>query len=150
MKMFHRFALIIALLVPTAALAQTTTPPASQYHTITEGWGQPLNWNAAGNAVPCSATLSTYCLSSFTETLTPPPGVSGTVILSVAAGAGPYSNAWTPGGALYCGTWNVSVVANWMDGNGQPAASAPLTGTAVVSCPFTASPAAGPLISKIS
>jgi hypothetical protein len=122
-----------------------TTPAESIYHTINESWTAPVSWNGTGPSVPCSATVTTYCVSGYTETLTPPVGVTGTNVLAVTT----TSYSWSPGGALYCGTWTVSVVANWLDGNGVAAVSAPLTGITVVSCPFTASPATG-LTSKVS
>lgn len=138
--------LFLASFLFLPAVFAQSVPPASQFHTITESWTAPVSWNGTGSSVPCSATITTYCVSSYTETLTPPPGVpGGSVILSVSG----VSNAWAPGGALYCGTWGVSVVANWMDGNGSPASSLPLTGTVAVTCPFTASPATG-LSSKVS
>jgi hypothetical protein len=135
---------LFAILALVAGCYAQSTPPASTYHTITESWTAPVSWNGTGSSVPCSATVTTYCVASYTETITPPPGVTGTTVLTATT----TSYAWAPGGLLYCGTWNISVVANWLDGNGNAAVSAPLTGTTIVSCPFTASPATG-LTSKV-
>lgn len=135
---------IIALLLAGAlsvSVKAQSVPPASAYRTITESWTAPISWTGAGSSVPCSVTVTTYCVSSYTETLTPPPGVTGSNVVTVAATA--TTNDWTPGGALYCGTWGISVIANWLDGSGQAISSAPLTGTTLVACPFTASPATG-------
>lgn len=139
------FAFLAILALAGGCYAQTT-PPASTYHTIAESWTAPVSWNGTGSSVPCSATVTTYCVSGYTETITPPPGVTGTTVVNATT----TSYSWAPGGPLYCGTWNISVVANWLDGSGAPAVSAPLTGTTVVSCPFIASPATGPLVGKVS
>lgn len=136
----------IGLILALSVYAQTN-PPLSQYHTITESWAAPVGWNGAGSSTPCSSTVTTYCVNGYTETLTPPNGGGSNAILSVPATS--VTEPYAPGGALYCGTWNVSVVANWLDGNGAAVASAPLTGTTVVTCPFTAAPATS-LTGKVS
>ena len=135
----------LALAFFAASCFAQTAPPASIYHTMTESWTAPLSWSGTGSSVPCSTTLQTYCVSSYTETLTPPQGVTGTIVLTAPT----TSYAWAPGGFLYCGEWTVSVVANWRDGNGAAAVSLPLVGTEVVPCPFTASPATA-LTNKLS
>lgn len=140
MKTSRKISLSIFLALAAIVLPAQSLPPASIYHTITETWAAPANWNGTGPSIPCSGTVTTlYCVSSYTETLTPPPGVAGSIILTVPGSS--VSNPWAPGGALYCGTWSISVVANWIDGTGTPVASAPLTGTTNVACPFTANPA---------
>lgn len=137
----------LAFLLLAGYSSAQTAPPLSQWHTITEGWAAPVNWNGTGVSLPCSGTVTTYCVDGYTETLTPPSGGGNSAILSVPATS--TTEAYAPGGALYCGTWNISVVANWLDGNGIPETSAPLTGTTVVSCPFIAAPATS-LTGKVS
>lgn len=135
---------VLTLMLPMAALAQAV-PPLSQYHTIQENWIAPVSWDGTSSSVPCSVSVNTYCVSSYTETLVPPVG---SAIVLTASGV---SYSWSPpnGAALYCGTYQVSIVANWHDGGGNTAVSVPLTGTTVVPCPFTASPVTG-LTSKVS
>jgi hypothetical protein len=148
-KLLGSFLFLALLLTPTAVLAQA--PPVSTSHTITESWTIPISWSGSGLSVGCSVNINTYCVQSYTETITPPTGGGAATVLPVGVGTGnTITNAWTPGGALYCGTWNVSVVANWLDGSGLPSVSAPLVGTVSVTCPFTPSPATGPLVGKVS
>jgi len=137
---------LIFALFALALSASAQTPALSQYHTITEQWGAPLSWNGSGSSVPCSANVTSFCVHDYTETLTPP---TGSVVLLTASGT-TYSWSPTSGGALYCGTWTVSIVANWLDGSGNPVSSAPLVGSTVVPCPFVASPAVGPVTGKVS
>jgi hypothetical protein len=141
--------LLIMLVCAIAPLMHAQTPPLSTYHTITEQWGAPASWNGTGTSVPCSSTITSFCVSGYTETLTPPPGSPIGPILLTPSGV-VYS--WSPsaGGALYCGTWNVSIVANWLDGSGQPVSSSAITGSTIVPCPFTPSPATGPVTGKLS
>lgn len=143
------FLMFAALVACAGTQMRAQTPSLSQYHTITEQWGAPASWNGTGVSVPCSASVTTYCVSGYTETLTPPPGSPIGAILLTPSGV-VYS--WSPsgGGALYCGTWSVSIVANWLDGSGAPVSSAAITGTTPVPCPFTASPATGPVTGKVS
>lgn len=136
---------LLFLVFALAIAAHAQTPAASAFHTITTSWTAPVGWTGSGASAPCSSTVTNFCVSGYTETITPPAGVTGTAIVTMTA----TSYAWSPGGALYCGTYNVSIVANWLNGSGVAVASAPVTASAVVSCPFTASPATG-LTTKIS
>lgn len=140
-----KFLLLTLMLIPFVSAAQAV-PPASSLHTISSTWVAPASWNGSGASVPCSTTVTTFCVVDYSVTITPPSGAPGGSVVVSASGT---SNVWTPGGFLYCGTWNVAVAANWKDGSGTLAVSAPLNGTAVVSCPFTASPATG-LVNKVS
>lgn len=135
-----KFLITLAFLAAsTFAVQAQAAPPLSNFHNIASSWTAPISWNGTGASVPCSATVTTFCVVGYTETFTPPVGVTGTNTLTTTG----TSQTFTPGGALYCGTWGTSVVVNWLDGSGTAAVSAPLAGTVVVACPFNASPATG-------
>lgn len=150
--------LLIALAAGLAAEAQT--PPVGSNHGINAAWSQPVG-TTQWPMVYCSSTVAASCVQGYTETLTPPAGVPGNVVIPFCTGTQTpatascvgatditgtaIAHAWKPGGALYCGPWGVSVVANWLDSNGNPIASPALTGSLVEPCPFVASPASGPL-----
>lgn len=142
-----RILFLAALLLAFAVAGEAqTTPPASTFHTITTSWNVPASWTGIGLSVPCNLpTVATFCVTGYTQTITSPPGVASTAIVTTTA----TGYTWTPGGALYCGTYGLSVVADWLNGSGVAVASAPLAGTVTVSCPFTAAPPTG-LTTKVS
>lgn len=126
--------LLILVLVFGLALTGHAQTPALGTHTgILASWTAPVG-------VACSSSVTTACVKGYTETVTPPAGVPGVNIVSVGLVS---SYTWKPGGNLYCGTWMVSLVANWLDGSGNAVASAPVTATAVEPCPFVPSPVMG-------
>lgn len=122
---------MLALSLLAGAVHAQAVPAASIYKTLTATWSAPIS------SVPCSATVTTNCVSGYTETITPPAGVTGTTAVTSTT----TSYAWSPGGLLYCGTWGISLVANWLDGSGAAATSAPITASAVAACPFIPNPA---------
>jgi hypothetical protein len=140
-----RIALIVALLLlPTAVLAQT----AGTDHTIKVGFTQP--GDSPGFPMQyCTPTLKTSCVAGYTEKLTDPATANVTTQLIMAGSTDivgtAITHSWSPGGNLYCGTWGISIVANWFDNKGVAVDSSALTGSVQEPCPFVASPAKGPL-----
>lgn len=144
------------LFVAAVASAQVA-PPAGSDTKITSKWGEPIGtvqWPAQYCA---PGSVTTACIQGYTLTLTPPAGVGAAVVIpTCAAGTtatyppcippttgNTISYVWSPGGNLYCGTWGVSVAANWLDSSGNAISSAPLEVAVVEPCPFVASPATG-------
>lgn len=120
--------------------------------TLTANFNQP----ASTQAYPmryCAASVADTCVNSYTETLVDPTGKSTTIVIpysSTDISGTAIAHAYTPAGNLYCGTWGVSVVANWLDPSGKPVDSTALTGSVVAMasggtstnpCPFTGNPA---------
>ena len=156
-------------LPPTVALAPAegvgqATPPVGTATQITVAWAPSLPttaWPA------CSATVSTFCIAGYTGTITSPAGntvnipmCSSTVTANcIAAGQAISSYVYSPGGALYYGTWNLTLqvvawgatsgtaIANCSSSVTTGCAPAPITGTAVYaqSAPVTVVPAPGGL-----
>lgn len=139
--------LLCALFLSAALVsvqAQTTCPD----HSITVGFNQPVGTTTYPMQY-CSPTLKAACVESYTETLSV-PGTTQTVTQAIPAGStditGAFiSHTWAPGGTLVCGTWNVSIVANWLDPKGVAIDSAALTGSVTEAVPFVAGPPAGVL-----
>ena len=133
---------ILPLCFLVSLSAYGATPVSTQYQHIQN------TWNAPNSTYPdCSATVTTSCLSSYTYTATPPAGTGGPAITTVpnggiASGA-QVSYLWGPGGFLFCGTWNLSVVANYVDSSGASVSSSAVTATTAVSCPLAPSPVTG-------
>lgn len=136
-----RKALLLFGLVAAIALApfvaHAATPASTQYQHIN------ATWNAPNSTYPdCSSTVTLNCLNTYTYTLTDPNGSPSIITVpngGIAAG-GLVAYNWTPGGYLYCGTWTLSVVANFVDGSSQTVASSADTVNVAVSCPLVASP----------
>lgn len=132
----------LAAAMALVSLAHAATPPVSnKYQHIY------YTWVAPNSTFPdCSATVTSSCLSNYTLSQTPPSGVAAVTLTiangSVAAG-GTVSYVYGPGGFLYCGTWNVSVVANYLDEAGATVPSAAFPATVAVPCPLAASPVTG-------
>lgn len=147
---------LAGLLITSSAIAQGTlpVPPASQNHTVGGHWTAPENDAGTGLAVNCTSyggTATSNCVNGYTVTIIPPAGVPGAapIVTNCANGAttnclkpGDTGFSWAPGGALYCGNWNYSVVANWLDETGTAVSSLSVTAPApgVAPCPFVASP----------
>lgn len=129
--------LVVALLLALSAHAQT--PGAGTDHGISGSWSAPTGYS------------STLTLNGYTATITPPPGVTSSVTVGqCAAGAttnciasGATTFTWKPGGVIYCGTWTISVVANYTDSVQGPEVSVPLTTTMTEACPLVLSPVTG-------
>ena len=88
----------------------------------------------------CTTTLLTSCLKGYTATITPPVAGSTPIVVPIGLVS---TYTWRPGGDLYCGTWSISLVANWLNASGVATPSTAVTGTAVEPCPFVASPVTG-------
>jgi hypothetical protein len=132
--------LALALLLCAPALHAATPPGSTQYQHINS------TWSAPNTTYPvCSATVKTYCLSSYTLNNIDPYGNPSIITVpngGIPAG-GAVSYSWTPGGYLYCGAWTVSVTANYLDGTGSGVTSSTVSTTVQVSCPLTPSPVTG-------
>lgn len=133
-----RNTILAVLLCGSALIAQAATPLPSAYKNLRGDWFAP------NTTYPlCSASVTTYCLNSYTFTATDPNG--GNTILSVPTGGilpgGAMFYVYTPGGFLYCGPWAVAVTANYLDGTGAGVSATPVSTTATAPCPLTASPA---------
>lgn len=143
MKMFHRIALVLALLIPTAALAQTTS---NQYKTIKTNWTPPVI--TASTYPVCNFTanppVNTLCENGYQEMLNPPAGTNAPSVtippcsatqstFCIPFGVSTYS--WTNGNYLYSGTWNISLATGYLDGNGVQQFSASATTTVNVPNP---------------
>ncbi len=137
--MKHISILLALAMVAAGSVPAQTLPPASTFHTITYSWGAPAA------SVNCSATVTTSCVSGYTLTVTPPAGVTGNNVFNTTA----LTQDFTPGGFLYCGTWNGSVIANWKSDTGASVPSAAISTTTQVACPFKANPATGPVTSVV-
>jgi hypothetical protein len=135
-----RLTILAVLLCGSALFATAATPVSNQYTKIVSAWNAP-----ASTYPDCSATVTTYCLSTYTFTATSPTGSNA--ILTVANGGipagGAVSYTYAPGGYLYCGTWGISVTANFIDGSGAGVSSSPVAITLAVPCPLTPSPVTG-------
>lgn len=132
-------ALPLALLCLLASLGTAQTL-SNQYQHINN------TWNAPNSTYPdCSTTVLKSCLNTYTYTAVPPSG--STVIATVPNGSilagAQVSYQWGPGSFLVCGTWNLSVVANYIDSTGAVVSSSADTAQTVVPCPLAASPATG-------
>lgn len=141
-------ALLFAALSLCGVLASRAqaAPPLGTDHSIV------ANWTAPANQTPCSSSITKSCLLGYTETITPPVGVSGNNVIpncsasvtTSCIGAAATSYTWTPvPGPLYSGTWNVSLVANYLDASGNPVASTAISTTVIEPVPFVAGPAIG-------
>jgi hypothetical protein len=126
--------MVVALAM--AAGVQAQTAPA-----IGTDGGYQVSWTA-----PAPTTAAT--LQGFTEVITPPfgPAITFPPCSATVTGncLGPASTIFTyrPTGGLYCGMWTATVAANYLDGSGNPAASAavPVVAPSSEPCPFVASP----------
>jgi len=132
--------------------------------TLGSDGGIKTTWYFSGTAQNCSTTTTTNCISSYTETFTPPQSQAVTVITiptalcaapatsciqsGTGASTSPYLSVWRPGGKLYCGQWAITLTANWLDGNGNPQALS-AQGTMNEPCPFTGSAPTGLVASPI-
>lgn len=137
-----RLWILAVAVVMYAASAFAATPVASnKYQHISN------TWNAPNSTYPdCTSIGSVACLDTYTFMAAPPAGTGGaTSIITVPNGGiaagGVVSYLYGPGGYLYCGTWTVSVVANYRDDAGASVQSSADSATVVVPCPLTASPA---------
>ena len=97
-----------------------------------------INWAWSYTPTPgipnCSTTITTNCFSGFKLTITPPSGSGGSVTISpITLTQGLTSYLWSPGGNLYVGTWNASLVANGVGATTTtPLVSSATTTTVVV------------------
>jgi len=99
--------------------------------------GMSLSWTEPPlptGVVACSSTVTTNCWKGYQATITPPSGSGGAV---TTINDSTLTNAlttytWRPGGALYYGTWTVSLVAT---GVGSVSNSLPATATVVYNAP---------------
>jgi hypothetical protein len=142
---------IATLLAPLAALCLC----ASAAHAQTVGVNHAIQaaWIPPSGAVQCSSTVTTSCLEGYTENLVPPAGQTVSVYVNLqttpecdpsaspavtqncmASGGTGYT--WAPGGALFCGSWTVSLVANYLDAGGNAATSAAIQASVTEPCPF--------------
>jgi hypothetical protein len=82
------------------------------------------------------------CIEGYTETLIDPSGhtiLVPTCSLNVTSNCiGPVSGySWSPGGTLFCGTWQITLATNYLDGNGTAGISASSGVVSVTEpCPF--------------
>lgn len=117
------------------------TPTAQAQSTGNDG-GVQLNWTAPLDSVTntqpptlCSGTVTKSCLNNYTATFTSPVTGAGAIAITVASNAVTYT--YRPGGKLFCGTWNFTLTANWVDNNGGAEASATVPGTINEPCAVT-------------
>lgn len=130
---------VLLLMLFAAGTAMAQTPATGTDHGLSGTWGAPTGYS------------STLTLNGYTATITPPTGVTGTITVGqcsstvttncIAAAATTF--VWKPGGVIYCGTWTISVVADYTDSSGNPQVSAPLTTTVAEACPLVVSPVTG-------
>lgn len=129
---------VSALLAGATLLAGAQTPPQGTDTKILTTWTQPPGY------VPCSSTVTSGCITGYTEKLTDPTGAITTVPTCSATVTtnciGPVATyTWGPGGNLYCGTWKITLATNYLDGNGAAGISSPPAAVSVVEpCPFVA------------
>lgn len=101
-------------------------------------------WNAPNSTYPaCSATVTSSCLRDYTFTAKDPTGKVNSVTVGLTNTNGVVSYSWGPGGYLYVGSWQTSVVANYLDDTGAVVSTAPLASGVTVPAPFVASPPSG-------
>ena len=131
--MLRRFMLLTTLAV-SAALGCHAQTASTQYQHIKTAWTAPT-----GTFQTCSTTVTTGCIKSYVETLTDPTGKATQVQIPW----GQTSYSWTPGGFLLCGTWNLSLLIDYLDGNGVDTTTAAVSAQVTVSCPFVVSPPSG-------
>lgn len=141
--MLKKFILLGVLAYSLHAYAQV--PAAGVDHGLKATWNSP--------SIYCTTTTTSACIKDYTETITPPTGVtSGVIPLTVTSSSdvsGVVTSSWKPGGTLFCGTWTVSVVANYLNFGGVAATSNPVSTTVLEPCPFVANPVTGLGISLI-
>jgi hypothetical protein len=76
--------------------------------------GIAVTWSAYTPTIPtCSSTVTANCFVGFQLTLTPPTGSGGAAAVVGPATLTPTltTYTWRPGGALFYGTWGLSIVA---------------------------------------
>lgn len=100
------------------------------------------SWNKPNTTLPDCGSATQTCLRDYTLTIKDPTGKSTDVQVALASGT-TVSNSWTPGAFLNCGTYSVSVVANYYDTPNSVVTSSPVSTTTSVSCPITANPPSG-------
>ena len=129
-----RFLLLLALCaVPLHLKAQTAS---TQYQHIAYSWiqGPTLNVCTTGTTSPTS------CVKDYALTLTDPSGkASSTIKFAYPA----TSYLYGPGGFLYCGTWQASLVIEYFDDKGVAQTTTPAINSTQVGCPFVVSPPSG-------
>lgn len=130
--------LFLLLAIASLAICAHAQTASNQYQHILS------TWNVPNTTLPnCSASVTTNCLSSYTYTATDPYGHPNIVTVGLASTNGVVSYNFGPGGYLWSGTWNLSVVANYLDSTGATATSSATPAQVVVPAPFVPSPPSG-------
>lgn len=131
--------LLFLVFVLAASTASAQSSPTGADGAIPITWTAPLD-SVTGNANPtlCTGAVTLACLSSYTASFQPPVTGLGSTTVTVANNVTAYT--WRPGGKLFCGSWSVSLIANWIDNLGHTSPSTAATTTVDEPCTVTTKP----------